>query len=96
MTSKKVKAGLITLISTGAAFLMLEQADQYLNGSRGKAWFMNEVLKRKPVDIAEAKAWLRRTPLVENPADADQLVDEVVDEGLKQGWWRRHARDKDK
>jgi len=96
MTSKKAKASVITMVASGAAFLMVWKADEYLYGSKGKAWLIDEFSKRQPVDIDEAKAWLKRTPLFNKPEDVDKDVDAVVDEGLSRGWLVRitHKRGK--
>ncbi len=91
MTHKKTKAGVIAV--TGSLVLLaVWKTDEKFNKSKGGAWFIDELIQFKTVNTEVAKKWLRRTPLVEQPEDADKQIDEVVEEGIERGLLRRIKR----
>ena len=101
MTTRKRKAGVITALSGALVLLALWEIDERRKGSEGKALFISLLRKNNPVDIAEAKKWLERTPPYTEPKQGDKDVAAVVEEeveavinkmislGLVRRIWRR-------
>lgn len=78
MTSKKLKAGLITA-GCGVIVLMLFRSIEQKSGNKAKAWIYNLLITDGSFDKDETVSWLVRAKFAKNAREAERSIREVID-----------------
>ena len=81
MVNKRAKASIIAA-SGVLSLLALWELDERINHSRAKGKLIKMFIDYKTVDLDEAIDWLKRSPLLDDTEDGEEIVDAVMEEGI--------------